>query len=63
MALEWQEADQNDAIGNQVLIAHKNARLLKAHYDSYRYNYTPTEWFWNAGLKNSSNTSILSTYC
>jgi mannosyltransferase OCH1-like enzyme len=26
----------NKTVGSQVLIAHKNARLLKAHYDQYR---------------------------
>ncbi len=27
---------ENKTLGVQVLIAHKNARLLKAHYDQYR---------------------------
>ena len=31
------------------MIAHKNARLLKAHFDHYRFNYTPGSWYYNAG--------------
>lgn len=27
----------NEGLGVQVLIANRNARLLKAHYDKYRY--------------------------
>jgi hypothetical protein len=48
ITISWD--DKNDGIGVQVIIAHKNARFLKAHFDSYRYNYTPEEWYWNAGL-------------
>ena len=36
-------------IGSQVLVAHKNARLLKAWFDSYRSNYKKNEWYTNAG--------------
>ena len=36
-------------MGSQVLIAHKNARLLKAWFDSYRSNYKKNEWYTNAG--------------
>jgi mannosyltransferase OCH1-like enzyme len=35
MTVSW-DSDE-DGIGIQVIIAHRNARLLKAHYDSYRY--------------------------
>ena len=35
MAISWDEED-GEGIGTQVLIAHKNARLLKAHFDAYR---------------------------
>ena len=41
--------DDKSFIGNQVMIAHRNARLLKAHYDGYRTNYTRGQWYWNAG--------------
>jgi hypothetical protein len=36
MVLSYENPDNKKAIGVQVLIAHKNARLLKAHYDTYR---------------------------
>jgi hypothetical protein len=39
----------NGSIGSQVLIAHRNARLLKAHFDSYRSDYIRTQWYYNAG--------------
>ena len=34
MTVSWD--NDNDGLGVQVLIAHRNARLLKAHFDSYR---------------------------
>lgn len=34
MTVSW-DSDK-DAVGVQVLVAHKNARLLKAHFDAYR---------------------------
>ena len=34
MTVSWDS--ENDGLGVQVLIAHRNARLLKAHFDSYR---------------------------
>ena len=37
-------------MGSQVLLAQKNARLLKAWFDTYRSNYKPKEWYSNAGL-------------
>ena len=37
-------------IGCQIYIAHKNSRLLKAHFDSYRYDYKPRSWYYNAGI-------------
>ena len=36
-------------MGSQVLIAHRNARLLKAWFDTYRSNYKKDEWYTNAG--------------
>ena len=36
-------------MGNQVLIAHKNARFLKAHFDSYRTQYVRERWYYNGG--------------
>ena len=36
-------------LGNQILIAHKNARMLKAWTDMYRYDYRENEWFYNGG--------------
>ena len=47
MTLEWN--GPNDATGSQVLIAHRNARLLKAHFDAYRRGYNRTQWYYNAG--------------
>jgi mannosyltransferase OCH1-like enzyme len=43
------EDDSMSAIGNQVLLAHKNARLLRAHFDFYRRDYNKISWFYNAG--------------
>jgi hypothetical protein len=34
MTVSWD--DPNQSVGVQVLIAHRNARLLKAHFDQYR---------------------------
>jgi mannosyltransferase OCH1-like enzyme len=34
MTVSWDEPDRG--IGVQTLIAHKNARLLKAHFDRFR---------------------------
>ncbi|XP_077561086.1 uncharacterized protein LOC144175896 [Haemaphysalis longicornis] len=45
MALGWYP---NQALGTQVLVAHKNARFLKLWYNSYRY-YRAELWYWNAG--------------
>ena len=35
MTIEWNR--KNEGTGSQVMIAHRNARLLRAHFDSYRY--------------------------
>lgn len=32
-----------EVIGNQVMIAHRNARFLRAYYDSYRFRSFPVE--------------------
>ncbi|KAL1481684.1 hypothetical protein MTO96_034287 [Rhipicephalus appendiculatus] len=45
MALGWYP---KQALGTQVLVAHKNARFLELWYNSYRY-YRPELWYWNAG--------------
>jgi hypothetical protein len=50
MALSFETNRTDSAIGNQVLFAHRNARLLKAHFDVYRRAYNATSWFYNAGI-------------
>ena len=47
MTLGWEIP--NVSTGSQVLIAHRNARLLKAHFDSYRRDYNRSKWYYNAG--------------
>jgi hypothetical protein len=42
--------EKKSIIGNQVLIAHKNARYLKAVYDSYRTKYNASSWYYNGGV-------------
>ena len=37
MALSKTTDGGKEVIGNQVMIAHKNARFLRAYYDSYRF--------------------------
>ncbi len=49
MVVSWDEPIELNGIGVQVYIAHRNARLLKAHFDSYRYDYNESSWFYNAG--------------
>ena len=40
----------SDAVmGSQVLVAHRNARFLKAWFDTYRTGYKLDEWYTNAG--------------
>lgn len=46
MSLGWFPGEN---IGNQVLVAHKNARFLKLCLDSYRF-YRSDQWYWNAGV-------------
>ena len=36
-------------MGSQILIAHRNARFLKAWFDTYRSDYKKDEWYTNAG--------------
>lgn len=36
-------------MGNQVLLAHKDARFLRLWYESYRNNYVYNCWYCNAG--------------
>ena len=45
MTLNWDE-DQN--LGTQTLLAHKNARFLKLWYETY-HDYRPDIWYYNAG--------------
>lgn len=46
-AIGW---DENQCIGTQVLIAHKDARFLKLWLESYK-QYYPDKWYYNAGCK------------
>ena len=41
---------ERHTIGSQVLVAHKNARLLRAWFDTYRADYRQEEWYTNAGI-------------
>lgn len=34
---------------NQIILSHKNSRFLKLWYESYRNNYKPNSWYYNAG--------------
>ena len=43
------EQEAKFLMGNQVLIANRNARFLKAWSDTYRTHYLPTHWYTNAG--------------
>jgi hypothetical protein len=36
MVVSWDKPFKTRGLGVQVILAHKNARLLKAHYDQYR---------------------------
>ena len=36
-------------MGSQLLVAHRNARLLRAWFDTYRSDYKKDEWYANAG--------------
>lgn len=38
------EIKNRTIMGSQVLIAHKNARFLKAWFETYRTDYKPKEW-------------------
>jgi hypothetical protein len=42
--------DENNYIGTQVLIAHKDARFLRLWLETYR-EYYPNLWYFNAGQK------------
>ncbi|XP_046448567.1 uncharacterized protein LOC124197245 [Daphnia pulex] len=44
-AINW---DENQFIGSQTIIAHKNARFLALWLDSYRH-YRSEKWYYNAG--------------
>ncbi|XP_075229802.1 uncharacterized protein LOC142329262 isoform X3 [Lycorma delicatula] len=46
MALPW---DENDYLGTQILIAHKDARFLQLWLESYKNHYKPKNWYFNAG--------------
>ncbi len=38
-----------NVIGNQIFIAHRNARILRAFYDQYRTKFDPENWYLNGG--------------
>lgn len=46
MTLNW---DDNQFLGTQVLLAHKDARFLKLWLESYRGAYNKKLWYYNAG--------------
>lgn len=46
MALSW---DEGQYLGTQILVAHKDARFLKLWEETYRDNYRPYLWYYNAG--------------
>lgn len=46
MTLNW---DNNQFLGTQVLLAHKDARFLKLWLESYRGAYNKKLWYYNAG--------------
>ena len=41
IAINW---DENDSIGTQVIIAHKDSRFLKLWLESYKDNYMADKW-------------------
>lgn len=47
MAIGWRVGKN---MGNQVFVAHKDARFLKLWLDTYR-QYKPKEWYYNAGVR------------
>ena len=47
IAMNW---DEDQFLGSQVIIAHKNARFLSQWLDSY-HEYHPELWYFNAGEK------------
>jgi hypothetical protein len=53
MTINW---DEDQYIGSQVLVAHRNARFLKLFLDSY-HEYDSSQWYYNAG--NLPTTKIL----
>uniref|UniRef100_A0A1B6EFU2 Alpha-1,4-N-acetylglucosaminyltransferase n=1 Tax=Clastoptera arizonana TaxID=38151 RepID=A0A1B6EFU2_9HEMI len=53
MTLNW---DENQFLGTQLFIAHKDARFLQLYLETYRH-YRPDLWYYNAG--ELPTTSIL----
>jgi hypothetical protein len=53
MTLNW---DENQYLGSQILIGHKNSRFLKLYLESYR-DYDRNQWYYNGGI--FPTTSIL----
>lgn len=41
IAMNW---DEDQFLGNQIFVTHKNARFLKLYLESYRDNYRQNEW-------------------
>jgi len=46
MAIGWYPGK---SLQNQIIVAHKDARFLKLWLESYRDNYQPSNWYYNAG--------------
>lgn len=49
IAIAW--SDDENIIGNQVIVAHKDARFLKEWLESYRGAYDKGQWYYNAGMR------------
>ncbi|KAG8268754.1 hypothetical protein J6590_019334 [Homalodisca vitripennis] len=47
ISMNW---DENQYMGSQVIVAHKDARFLRRWLESYR-EYDETQWYYNAGEK------------
>lgn len=60
ITVSWDGDDHG--VGVQVLIANRNARLLKAHYDHYRHNYSAGIWYYNAGKQEVYRIIIIKNF-
>lgn len=59
MTIGWKPGKD---MGNQILVAHKNARFLKLWYESYRNNYNALSWYYNAGSYPTSHILVPRPY-